>query len=149
MICRPKTNLSWKERVRQKAVVTLKSLLRESTAATPDPEIPMRRLNRFQYNNAVRDLFDLNMDVFHLPEKLMSRDQNYVATGKQAMPAKVSVSSKALQESGGMMAVNSFPKDLRASHGFDNQANQLTLSPLLLERILAVECINHRKPRFQ
>ena len=26
-----------------------------------------------------------------------------------------------------------FPQDLRASHGFDNQANQLTLSPLLLD----------------
>lgn len=144
----PQDEPELEERVRQKAVVTLKSLLRESTAATPDPEIPMRRLNRFQYNNAVRDLFDLNMDVFHLPEKLMSRDQNYVATGKQAMPAKVSVSSKALQESGGMMAVNSFPKDLRASHGFDNQANQLTLSPLLLDAFLRLSVSITESPDF-
>lgn len=56
------------ESVRQEAVVVLKSLLRESTGATPIPEIPMRRLNRFQYNNAVKDLFGLKMDVFHLPE---------------------------------------------------------------------------------
>ena len=136
------------ESVRQEAVVVLKSLLRESTGATPIPEIPMRRLNRFQYNNAVKDLFGLKMDVFHLPEKLMSRDQNYVASSKQAMPVKVRVSSKSLEDSGGMASVNAFPKDLRASHGFDNQANQLTLSPLLLDAFLRLSVSITDSPDF-
>ena len=144
----PQDEPELEEPVRQNAVVTLKSLLREATVAAPVPEIPMRRLNRFQYNNAVKDLFDLRMDVFHLPEKLMSRDQNYVATGKLAMPAKVRVSSKALKKSGGMMAVNAFPKDLRASHGFDNQANQLTLSPLLLDAFLRLSVSITESPDF-
>jgi hypothetical protein len=136
------------EPVRQKAVVALKALLRESTSAMLVPEIPMRRLNRFQYNYAVKDLFGLKMDVFHLPEKLMSRDQNYVATGKQVMPVKVHVRSRSLDESGGMTSVNSFPKDLRASHGFDNQANQLTLSPLLLDAFLRLSISITDSPDF-
>ncbi len=136
------------EAVRQNAVVVLKALLRESTTTMPLPEIPMRRLNRFQYNNAIRDLFGLKMDVFHLPEKLMSREQNYLATGKQVMPAKVRVSSKSLVDSGGMAAVNAFPKDLRASHGFDNQANQLTLSPLLLDAFLRLSVSITESPDF-
>ena len=136
------------EPTRQEAVAVLKSLLRESTGATPVPQIPMRRLNRFQYNNAVKDLFGLKMDVFHLPEKLMSRDQNYLATSKQAMPAKVRVSSKSLDSTGGMASVDSFPKDLRASHGFDNQANQLTLSPLLLDAFLRLSVSITESPDF-
>ena len=98
----PQDESELEENVRQNAVVALKALLREATSAMPVQEIPMRRLNRFQYNNAVRDLFGLKMDVFHLPEKLMSRDQNYVAAGKQSMPVKVRVSSKSLDKSGGM-----------------------------------------------
>jgi hypothetical protein len=88
------------------------------------------------------------MDVFHLPEKLMSRDQNYLATSKQAMPAKVRVSSKSLDSTGGMASVDSFPKDLRASHGFDNQANQLTLSPLLLDAFLRLSVSITESPDF-
>ena len=144
----PQDESELEENVRQNAVVALKALLREATSAMPVQEIPMRRLNRFQYNNAVRDLFGLKMDVFHLPEKLMSRDQNYVAAGKQSMPVKVRVSSKSLDKSGGMAAVNSFPKDLRASHGFDNQANQLTLSPLLLDAFLRLSVSITSSPDF-
>ncbi|MAI73625.1 MAG: hypothetical protein CMM01_22370 [Rhodopirellula sp.] len=136
------------EPVRQKAVVALKALLRESTSVMLVPEIPMRRLNRFQYNYAVKDLFGLKMDVFHLPEKMMSRDQNYVAARKQEMPTEVRVSSKSLDDSGGMTSVNSFPKDLRASHGFDNQANQLTLSPLLLDAFLRLSVSITDSPDF-
>ena len=144
----PQDEPKLEDSVRQKTVVALKALLREATTAAPDPEVPMRRLNRFQYNYAVKDLFGLKMDVFHLPEKLMTRDQNYVAIGRRVMPAKVHVSSKSLDESGGMASVNSFPKDLRASHGFDNQANQLTLSPLLLDAFLRLSVSITDSPDF-
>ena len=136
------------EEVRQGSVIALKAMLRESTKSAPVPQIPIRRLNRFQYNNAIKDLFGLEMDVFHLPEKLMTRDQNYVAAGTQVMPAKVRVSSKSLIDSGGMASVNAFPKDLRASHGFDNQANQLTLSPLLLDAFLRLSVSITESPDF-
>ena len=39
------------------------------------------------------------------------------------------------------------PQDLRASHGFDNQANQLTLSPLLFDAFLRLS-VSVVKPDF-
>ena len=111
-------------------LATLKAQLRAATATAKGAHIPLRRLNRFQYNNAVRDLFQLNRDVFALPEKLMTRQTIYLNAPK--MPDRVNVRSLTLNPADGLREVKAFPKDLRASHGFDNQANQLTLSPLLL-----------------
>ena len=136
------------DEVRQAAVSNLKLLLREATAAGAKPEIPLRRLNRFQYNYSVKDLFQLKTDVFHLPEKLMDREQKYLTSGKQQMPKSVRVRSRSLQGEGGMQEVIAFPKDLRASHGFDNQANQLTLSPLLLDAFLRLSVSITESPDF-
>jgi hypothetical protein len=44
--------------------------------------------------------------------------------------------------------VRSFPKDLRAAHGFDNQANQLSLSPLLLDAFLRLSVSIVESPDF-
>ena len=44
--------------------------------------------------------------------------------------------------------MRAFPKDLRASHGFDNQANQLTLSPLLLDAFLRLSVSILESPDF-
>ena len=38
---------------------------------------PIRRMNRFQYNNAVTDLFDLRCIVFTLPERTMRIHKGY------------------------------------------------------------------------
>ncbi|MBP62680.1 MAG: hypothetical protein CMJ62_14265 [Planctomycetaceae bacterium] len=121
--------------VRSQAVKSLKAMLRTATEHTSRASVPVRRLNRFQYNNTVRDLFQLDRDVFALPEKLMTRHSNYLHS-QNAMPPTLQVASHALQPLPGLEDVKSFPKDLRAEHGFDNQANQLTLSPLLLDAFL-------------
>jgi hypothetical protein len=44
--------------------------------------------------------------------------------------------------------VAAYPKDLRAAHGFDNQANQLTLSPLLLDAFLRLGMSIVDSPEF-
>ncbi len=138
--------LSASERTR--LLRTLKTLLRQSTAGDPTNRLPVRRLNRFQYNNAVRDLFQLNRNVFSLPEKLMTRHSNYLATNDGRMPDRVSVESHSLMPELGLRDVSAFPKDLRASHGFDNQANQLTLSPLLLDAFLRLSVSIIESPDF-
>jgi len=123
---------------REKLLASLKSMLRASVANAPKESIRgrVRRLNRFQYNNSVRDLFGLNRDVFPLSEKLMTRHSDYLRRSGEPMPDAVDVSCRALDPEPGLADVRSFPKDLRAAHGFDNQANQLTLSPLLLDSFL-------------
>jgi len=131
---------------RTKMLATLKTQLRVATAGVKTRHSRVRRLNRFQYNNAVRDLFGLNRDVFALPEKLMTRETIYLNAPK--MPDRVNVRSLALNPAPGMRAVRAFPKDLRAAHGFDNQANQLSLSPLLLDAFLSLSVSIVESPDF-
>ena len=99
--------LSEVERVKLLAV--LKTQLRAATIGSNVKHSRIRRLNRFQYNNAVRDLFGLNRDVFGLPEKLMTRQGNYLHSKK--MPDRVNVSSFALKPKAGLQGVRAFPKD--------------------------------------
>lgn len=135
------------EPVRSKLLATLKSMLKEATVGSATKLMP-RRLNRFQYNNTIRDLFELNRNIFPLSEKLMTRHVNYLHTDKTVMPATVEVSSEAILNHGGFKDVQPYPKDLRAAHGFDNQANQLTLSPLLLEAYLRLSLSIVNSPDF-
>ncbi len=138
---------------RSQAVAILKSLLREASKDLPRTPQPLQRLNRFQYNNTVRDLFQLNRDVFALPEKLMTRYDQYLQwlpdkTPQFRVPDTVHVASHSLDPQPGLEGVKSFPKDLRAAHGFDNQANQLTLSPLLLDTFLRLGVSVMESPDF-
>ena len=135
-------------KVRAELLATLTIMLRKSTAMSPIERGQIRRLNRFQYNNCVKDLFQLKQDVFNLPEKLMTRNGNYLSSASNKMPASVQVACRSLSAEGGLRNVNPFPKDLRAAHGFDNQANQLTLSPLLLDAFLRLSVSILESPDF-
>jgi len=106
------------------------------------------RLNRFQYNNTIKDLFDLKNDVFTLPEKLMTRHDPYLTSDVGMMPERVRVESLTLRPLDGMRGVKSFPKDSRASHGFDNQVDILTMSPLLLDAFFRLSVSIVESPDF-
>ncbi|MCA9058090.1 MAG: DUF1592 domain-containing protein, partial [Planctomycetaceae bacterium] len=140
--------------VRETAVQHLRSVLMEAAAQTSSPHLAPSRLNRFQYNNAVRDLFQLNRDAFALSEKLMTRYDDYLTAkpvedaGDQRMPGVVHVASHSLAPLPGLADVKPFPKDLRAEHGFDNQVSQLTLSPLLLDAFLRLSVSIVESPDF-
>ncbi len=137
-----------KEIDRLKLLVSLKTMLRSTTNSNELTQNQIRRLNRFQYNNAVKDLLQLKFDLFELPEKLMTRHDNYLMRPILKMPDKVQVESYALNPKSGLRGVKSFPKDLRAAHGFDNQANQLSLSPLLLDSFLRLSVSIVESPDF-
>lgn len=101
---------------------------------------PIRRMNRFQYDNAVVDLFQLKGVVFSLPERMMREHNNYFKPVTGRMADTVTVGSRPLGKSqmiekrlGGVAA---FPQDLRAEHGFDNRGDHLSMSPLLMESFL-------------
>lgn len=139
---------------RTAAVSGLKTLLRQaSETIAPPPPQPPSRLNRFHYNNTVRDLFLLNRDVFELPEKLMTRYDDYLRPSSEQVPAArlpdtVHVASHALRPWPGLAFVKPFPNDLRAEHEFDNQADRLTLSPLLLDAFLRLSVSIVESPDF-
>lgn len=104
------------------------------------PATQIRRMNRFQYNNAVTDLFELRCIVFTLPERTLRVHQDYFKPETGKMADVVTVGNRPLGKSqmieARLAGVAAFPQDLRAEHGFDNQADHLSLSPLLMEAFL-------------
>lgn len=115
-------------------------------AARPDPALgardpgrpALRRLTRLEYNNAVRDLFALDEDVFMFPERLPLSDKSYFQPAVGKMPDSLRVP---LREYGGKYPVLcrqlGLPGDNRAEHGFRNRGDAMNFSPLLLEQYLA------------
>jgi hypothetical protein len=82
---------------RERFVSSLEHLLDLEADTHPNPGRPtIHRLNRSEYANAIRDLFDLDIDARSL-----------------------------------------LPGDNSNAHGFDNDADVLSVSPVLLERYLA------------
>ena len=137
---------------RQQLVEELRSLLHAAASAHRAlPRTPMRRMNRFQYNNAVQDLFELRVDVFALPERML-REYGYFQPETGKMPDEVTAGSRPLGKSqliGKRLAgVAPFPQDLRAEHGYDNRGDHLTLSPLLLESFLRLGLSIVESPDF-
>ncbi len=134
--------------VRQELLRSLGEVLRQVEFESAVMSDGVARLNRFQYNNTIKDLFQLKIDVFALPEKLMTRHDPYLTSGVGVMPERVRVESLALRPQSGMQNVKSFPKDSRASHGFDNQVDVLTMSPLLLDAFLRLGVSVVESPDF-
>jgi mono/diheme cytochrome c family protein len=137
-----KANQPLSEMNRATLIASLETFLRESQSMAAFQPTPIRRVNRFQYNNAVKDLLDLKRDVFFMPERLMRRRSNYFDPKTGTMPNEVKVQNRPLgkdhdgERPEGFKEVAAFPQDRRAEHGFDNQADHLTLSPLLMEQFL-------------
>jgi hypothetical protein len=115
-------------------------------AARPDPRLGardpgravLRRLTRLEYNNTVRDLFGLKLDIFVFPERLpVVSDYFGAAAGR--MPERVEVP---VREYGMKYAVllpdAGLPGGNRAEHGFHNRGEAMNLSPLLLEKYVAL-----------
>ncbi|MGB7346102.1 MAG: DUF1592 domain-containing protein [Pirellulaceae bacterium] len=139
--------------LRRKLVSELKAILHASAGTeTSFSHTPIRRMNRFQYNNAVIDLFDLKCIVFTLPERMMRDHKGYFKPETSKMADAVSVGSRPLGKSQliepRLAGVAAFPQDLRAEHGFDNRGDHLSLSPLLMESFLKLGQSITQSPDF-
>ena len=137
---------------RKGLVAELKEILRQAVDSRKSAaRTPIRRMNRFQYNNAVKDLFQLKVEVFPLPERMM-RDHGYFKPETGKMEPKVRVGSRPLGKSQliepRLAGVAPFPQDLRAEHGFDNRGDHLSLSPLLMESFLKLSRSIVNSPDF-
>lgn len=139
--------------LRQQMILKLRAILHDLVAKrTTYPAVPIRRMNRFQYNNAVIDLFQLKCIVFTLPERMLREHRGYFQPGSGKMGDIVAVGSRPLGKSQmiekRLAGVAAFPQDLRAEHGFDNQADHLSLSPLLMESYLELGQTVTQSPDF-
>ena len=139
--------------VRGKLIVHLESLLAQSLNSGKGlARTPIRRMNRFQYNNSVKDLLQLKVEVYPLPERMMRDRNGYFRPESGKMPDKMTVSSRPLGKSGliepRLGGVAPFPQDLRAEHGYDNQGDHLSLSPFLMENFLTLSNSILNSPTF-
>ena len=138
---------------RQIIVKHLKEMLEVAVKSKEEVVVaPIRRMTRFQYANAVKDLLGLKVEVFPLPEKMMRDRSGYFKPHTGKMPAKMTVSSRPLGKSGliepRMDGVAPFPQDLRAEHGYDTQGDHLSLSPLLMEDFFRLSRSIVKSPSF-
>ena len=140
--------------VRQKLVAELDALLTESVRhhAVP-PRTPVRRMNRLQYGSAVVDLLDLKVELFSLPERIVRDYSGYFQPASGRMPDLVKVGNRPLGKSQliapRLSGVVPFPQDPKASNGFDNRADLLTISPILMESFLELSRSIFESPDFK
>jgi hypothetical protein len=111
-----------------------------------DPGKPtLRRLTRLEYNNTIRDLFGLPMDMFIFPERLPLRDKGYFNPESGRMPSELQLE---MREYGSRYPVLcpqlGLPSDNRAEHGYSNRGDAMNFSPLTLEKHVAaaLEIVN-------
>ncbi|MEM7387878.1 MAG: DUF1595 domain-containing protein, partial [Verrucomicrobiota bacterium] len=113
----------------------------ESSSSELEPVV-MRRLNRYEYNNAVRDLLDLKGDIYPLPEKTIRSDDDYYQPARGRFPRSLSVGNRTLGkfqvEQEILPGVTPFAIDLQAEHGFNNRGDELGFPPILLESFLTL-----------
>ncbi|MBB73826.1 MAG: hypothetical protein CMJ75_04850 [Planctomycetaceae bacterium] len=121
---------------------------RESVAPTV-----MRRMTRYEYNNAVRDLLELKGDVYPLPERTLRAYHEYYRPATGMFPERIRVGNRTLGknqvEKDLLDGVSPFAIDLQAEHGFNNRGDQLSLSPLLLETFLKLGKSIVESPQFR
>ena len=113
--------------------------------------VVMRRMNRYEYNNAVRDLLQLRGDIYPLPEKVI-RSSRYFDPASGRMPSAINAGNRTLGkfqvERQILDGVDPFAIDLQAEHGFNNQGEQLSLPPILLESLLKLGRSIVNSPQF-
>ncbi|MEE3373274.1 MAG: DUF1592 domain-containing protein [Planctomycetota bacterium] len=126
----------------------------ERTART-ESVVPtvMRRMTRYEYNNAVRDLLELKGDVYPLPERTLRAYHEYYRPATGVFPERIRVGNRTLGknqvEKDLLDGVSPFAIDLQAEHGFNNRGDQLSLSPLLLETLLKLGKSIVESPQFR
>ena len=125
----------------------------EHLAGTPElAPVTMRRMTRYEYNNAVSDLLKTRGDIFPLPEKPIRATTPYFDPASGHFPDAVRISNRALGknqiEQHILTGVTPFAIDLQAEHGFNNRGTELSFSPILLESFLKLGRSILNSPEF-
>ena len=118
---------------------------------TPAPT-SMRRMTRYEYNNAVRDLLQLRGDIYPLPEKTLRAFNDYFQPATGHSPRAILIGNRTLGknqvERQILSGVNPFAIDLQAEGGFNNRGEELGISPILLESLLRLGRSIVHSPEF-
>ena len=112
----------------------------------------MRRMTRYEYNNAVKDLLQLRGDLYPLPEKTLRASSDYFQPAMGHSPRSILIGNRTLGknqvERQILTGVTPFAVDLQAEGGFNNRADELGFSPILLESLLRLGRSIVHSPEF-
>ncbi|MFK7766805.1 MAG: DUF1592 domain-containing protein [Mariniblastus sp.] len=100
----------------------------------------IRRLNRVEYENTVRDLFRLSRNCFSNPARII-QTTDYFKPATKKMPRyafAVSYFYNSHRRHSDLAGVSTLPVDPPVEHGFSNDQEALSLSPLLMENYFEV-----------
>ena len=116
------------------------------------PPVVMRRMNRYEYNNAVRDLLNLKGDIYPLPERTIRAARPYYNPASGRFPDRMQVGNRTLGkfqiERQILTGVVPYAIDLQAEHGFNNRGDEMSISPILLESFLKLGESIVNSPQF-
>ena len=103
---------------------------------------PMRRMTRLEYDNSMRDLFELETHIFALPERYIKEDlkKPYFNPKSKKMADKILIGSRLTQL--GLekppFDVSPLPLDYKEENGYDNNVNMLSFTTKLMSRYLTI-----------
>jgi mono/diheme cytochrome c family protein len=129
------------DKQRKLMVLELDKAFRNAVAHdTPVIPLRLRRMNRFEYSNAVKDLFELKSWVYSINDRIIRNHNDYFRPESGQMPKLVRVGNRimGLQQllEDRLLGVVAFPKDPPAENGFNNRGDHLSLTPVLMESFL-------------
>jgi hypothetical protein len=141
------------DEIRKRLAVQLNTWVSDHLLASAELQpIVMRRMNRYEYNNAVRDLLNLKGDIYPLPERAIRAGRPYFDPASRQFPTSVRVGNRTLGkfqvERPILTGVFPFAIDLQAEHGFNNRGDELSISPILLESFLKLGQSIVNSPQF-
>lgn len=126
----------------------LKSILNAKENLRPTGMI--RRLNRVEYENTIRDLFRLSRDCFPNSARII-QTSDYFQPAIGEMPRYVLAVSfffNSFQRHSDLAGVSTLPVDPPTEHGFANDQEALSISPLLMENYYEIANSMLHSPEF-
>ena len=101
-----------------------------------ETRVTIRRLTQFEYENTIRDLFRMSRHAFNNPNRIVQAEDYFnPGSGKMAeqlfVPSLFSVAQFTNYE---LEGVPSPPLDRPGEHGFNNESDVLSLSPIMIEK---------------
>lgn len=110
----------------------------KSNVAQAEKSTVLRRMNRVEYENTIRDLFQLKRDAFANPDKILRLDEHFDPATKKMPRYVFAVSHFSFPDAqrSELLEVTLPLIDLPAEHGYTNDVEALQFSPLIAEKYI-------------
>jgi hypothetical protein len=122
---------------RERLIAFIEHVLDTSGDGNPGRPVS-RRLTRLEFNNTVRDLLGLDTDLFMFPERLPFVKSYFRPSAGQLGRAVDAETIEYGQKIPVLLRSTGLPGENKAEYGFNNRGDSLNITPLMLEKYMAV-----------